>query len=133
MKRGGSFGNTPASAAVTTSANSLSSMRPQTLKRKRDDLRPADPYLGPDRDAAQRPASQGVAALIHPPYSWDPTSNQLALDAAKKCPDRFAVMGQFPLDDPESRKRIHGGRNQPGMMGALDAALSRPAEGLARG
>ncbi len=48
------------------------------------------------------------AALIHPPYSWDPTSNQLALDAAKKYPDRFAVMGQFPLDDPESRKRIHG-------------------------
>ena len=37
------------------------------------------------------------AALIHPPYSWDPTSNQLALDAARKYPDRFAVMGQFPL------------------------------------
>jgi len=31
------------------------------------------------------------AALIHPPYSWDPTSNQLALDAARKYPDRFAV------------------------------------------
>ena len=47
----------------------------------------------------------GVAgALIHPPYSWDPNSNQLALDAAKKYPDRFAVMGQFPLQDPESRK-----------------------------
>jgi predicted TIM-barrel fold metal-dependent hydrolase len=35
------------------------------------------------------------AALIHPPYSWDPDSNQLAIDAAKKYPDRFAVMGQF--------------------------------------
>ena len=40
------------------------------------------------------------AALIHPPYSWDPTSNQLALAAAQKYPDRFAVMGQFELDDP---------------------------------
>ena len=39
------------------------------------------------------------AALIHPPYSWDPTSNQLALDAARKYPDRCAVMGQFPLQD----------------------------------
>ena len=63
------------------------------------------------------------AALIHPPYSWDPTSNQLALEAAKKYPDRFAVMGQFPLDDPDSRKRIHGWRNQPGMMGLRWALL----------
>jgi predicted TIM-barrel fold metal-dependent hydrolase len=63
------------------------------------------------------------AALIHPPYSWDPTSNQFAIDAARKYPDRFAVMGQFPLDDPESRKRIHGWRNQPGMMGLRWALL----------
>ena len=63
------------------------------------------------------------AALIHPPYSWDPTSNQLALAAAQKYPDRFAVMGQFELDDPESRKRIVGWRNQPGMMGLRWALL----------
>ena len=37
------------------------------------------------------------AALIHPPYSWDPTSNQLALEAAKKYPHRFAVMGQLAV------------------------------------
>ncbi|MDB5486908.1 MAG: hypothetical protein JWQ58_623, partial [Reyranella sp.] len=67
------------------------------------------------------------AALIHPPYSWDPTSNQLALDAAKKYPARFAVMGQFPLQDPESRNLIKGWRNQPGMMG-LRWALLHPAE-----
>ena len=67
------------------------------------------------------------AALIHPPYSWDPTSNQLALEAAQKYPDRFAVMGQFPLDDPESRKRIFGWRKQPGMMG-LRWALLQPKE-----
>ncbi len=67
------------------------------------------------------------AALIHPPYSWDPNSQQLALDAAKNYPDRFAVMGQFPLGDPESRKRIAGWRNQPGMMG-LRWALLQPAE-----
>src|SRR5207249_570167 len=63
-------------------------------------------------------AEAGVdGALIHPPTSWDPTSNQLAVEAARKYPDRFAVMGQFPLDDPASRIRIHGWRNQPGMMG----------------
>ena len=41
------------------------------------------------------------AALIHPPVSWDPDSNALAVDAAMNHPDRFAVMGQFPLDVPE--------------------------------
>ncbi len=52
---------------------------------------------------------------------------QLALDAAKKYPDRFAVMGQFPLSDPESRNRIKGWRKQPGMMG-LRWALLHPDE-----
>jgi predicted TIM-barrel fold metal-dependent hydrolase len=64
------------------------------------------------------------AALIHPPSSWDPTSNALAIEAAKKYPDRFAVMGQFPLQDPENRKLIHGWRDQPGMMGLRWALLS---------
>jgi predicted TIM-barrel fold metal-dependent hydrolase len=63
------------------------------------------------------------AALIHPPYSWDPTSNQVALAAAQKYPDRFAVMGQFELEDPESRQRIVGWRKQPGMMGLRWALL----------
>jgi len=38
------------------------------------------------------------AAVIHPPVSWDPDANQTALDAAKRYPDRFAVLGQVPLD-----------------------------------
>jgi predicted TIM-barrel fold metal-dependent hydrolase len=57
------------------------------------------------------------AALIHPPLGWDPDANALAVEAARKYPDRFAVMGQFALDNPENRKLIHGWRNQPGMMG----------------
>jgi predicted TIM-barrel fold metal-dependent hydrolase len=57
------------------------------------------------------------AALIHPPYSWDPNSGALAIEAVKKYPTRFAILGQFPLQDPENRKLIKGWRNQPGMMG----------------
>ena len=57
------------------------------------------------------------AALIHPPLGWDPSANALAVEAARKYPDRFAVMGQFPIDNPENRKLIRGWRNQPGMMG----------------
>ena len=57
------------------------------------------------------------AALIHPPSGWDPDSNALAIEAARKYPDRFAVMGNFALENPDERKRIHGWRKQPGMMG----------------
>jgi predicted TIM-barrel fold metal-dependent hydrolase len=64
------------------------------------------------------------AALIHPPSSWDPDSNALAVAAASSYPDRFAVMGQFPLDAPESRRLIRGWRNQPGMMGLRWPLLS---------
>ena len=57
------------------------------------------------------------AALIHPPSGWDPDANGLAIEAAQKYPQRFAVMGQFPLDHPENRKLVRGWRQQPGMMG----------------
>jgi predicted TIM-barrel fold metal-dependent hydrolase len=57
------------------------------------------------------------AALIHPPYSWDPSSGALAIEAVKTYPTRFAILGQFPLGDPENRKLIEGWRSQPGMMG----------------
>ena len=59
----------------------------------------------------------GDAALIHPPSGWDPDSNVVAIEAVRKYPDRFAILGNFPLDDPDERKRIHGWRRQPGMMG----------------
>jgi predicted TIM-barrel fold metal-dependent hydrolase len=68
------------------------------------------------------------AALIHPPFSWDPGSNLLAIEAARKYPDRFAVMGQFALDNPENRKLIHGWRQQPGMMGLRWPLLSEPQQ-----
>ena len=53
------------------------------------------------------------AGLVHPPASWDPTSVQLAIEAAKKYPDRFAVMGQFPPGDRSNEKLIPGWRRQP--------------------
>ena len=67
------------------------------------------------------------AALIHPPTSWDPDSNALAVAAAAKYPDRFAVLGQFPPDRPENRHLIKGWKNQPGMLG-LRWALLAPRE-----
>ncbi len=64
-----------------------------------------------DMDAA------GVdAAGIHPP-GWDPNSNQVAIDAARKYPNRLAILGHFPLDKLESRALVDGWKGQPGMLG----------------
>ncbi len=56
------------------------------------------------------------AAVIHPP-SWDPDSNELAIEAARQYPNRLAILGHFPLDRPESRALVEGWKSQPGMFG----------------
>ena len=106
-----------------------------------EDHRRAGPSLVADHHAAFRPASQGRevhgrgvlqemdeagvdAALIHPPRGWDPDSNALAIEAVRKYPDRFAIMGNFALENPDDRKLIHGWRQQPGMMGLRWPLLS---------
>src|SRR3989442_12160397 len=57
------------------------------------------------------------AAVIPPPTSWDPNANELAIEAARQHPDRLAILGNFPLDKPESRALIDGWKKRPGMLG----------------
>ena len=57
------------------------------------------------------------AAVIHPPASWDPNANELAVEAAGRHPDRLAILGNFPLDRPESRALVDGWKQRPGMLG----------------
>ena len=56
------------------------------------------------------------AALIHPP-ALGSDSNELAVEAARQHPDRLAILGNFPLDQPESRALIDGWKSRPGMLG----------------
>ena len=51
------------------------------------------------------------------PPSWEGYRNDYALEAAQKYPDRFAVMGKVPLNDPASKDRIASWLEQPGMLG----------------
>ncbi|MDB5372354.1 MAG: amidohydrolase [Belnapia sp.] len=77
---------------------------------------------------AEMDAAGVDAALIHPPISWDPDSNDQAVAAAQRYPRRFAVLGQVPLDQPEaSAARLPGWRALPGMMG-LRYPLVRPEQ-----
>ena len=64
-------------------------------------------------------------AVIHPPASWDPDANELAVEAARRHPDRLAILGNFPLDAPASRGLVDGWKKRPGMLG-LRFALLQP-------
>jgi predicted TIM-barrel fold metal-dependent hydrolase len=56
------------------------------------------------------------AAVIHPP-GWDPNANEVAVEAARQHPDRLSILGNFPLDRPESRSLLDGWKQRPGMLG----------------
>ena len=68
------------------------------------------------------------AAVIHPP-GWDPTSTQMAFEAVRTYPGRFAIMGSFPLDRPEGPSLVDGWRSQPGMLGLRYTFLEHPQRG----
>lgn len=65
------------------------------------------------------------AAIIHPP-GWDPDSTEMAFKAVQTYPGRFAIMGSLPLDQADSRARIEGWRQQPGMLGLRYTFLHDP-------
>jgi L-fuconolactonase len=59
----------------------------------------------------------GVDRVVVVPPSWEGDRNDLALEAARLHPDRFAVMGRLALEKPESRALVDGWKRQPGMLG----------------
>jgi len=72
----------------------------------------------------------GVDRVVIVPPTIDDDRNDLGLDAARRHPDRFAVMGRLDLDSPGARERIAGWRSQPGMLG-LRYSFQRPWVGPA--
>jgi L-fuconolactonase len=58
-----------------------------------------------------------VSRMVLVPPSWEGDRNDLALEAARLYPDRFAVMGRLALQDPNSRDLVAGWKKQPGMLG----------------
>ena len=60
------------------------------------------PYLV--EEAIRGMDEAGVAgAILHPPTSWDPDSNEQAVEAVLAHPGRFAIFANPPLDQPASR------------------------------
>lgn len=54
--------------------------------------------------------------LIHPP-SWDPGSMALALDAAQRFPDRFAILGRIDPLSADRHAQLETWLTQPGVLG----------------
>jgi L-fuconolactonase len=71
----------------------------------------------------------GVHRVVIVPPSWEGDRNDLALEAARLHPDRFAVMGRLPIERPESRALLDGWKREPGMLGlrfTFHTALQKP-------
>jgi len=69
-------------------------------------------------DALKEMDGGGVdAAILTPHTPWDPNANELCMEAARAHPDRFAILGNFPLDKPESRALVDTWKQRPGMLG----------------
>jgi len=59
----------------------------------------------------------GIARAVVVPPSWPGDRNDYAIEAAKRYPNRFAVMGRIPLEDPKSAALLPKWKEQPGMLG----------------
>jgi predicted TIM-barrel fold metal-dependent hydrolase len=87
-----------------------------------------------DRDMALAGMKEaGVDRAVIVPPSWEGERNDVALEAARLHPDRFAVMGRLALEKPESRPLVEGWRRQPGMLGMrFTFNTGFPARGVRR-
>jgi L-fuconolactonase len=90
---------------------------PERPYAKEDASKPHRPTPLGYEDLLQEMAAAGVDRVILVPPSWEGYRNDYALEAAHKYPDRFAVMGKVPLNDPASKARIATWLEQPGMRG----------------
>jgi len=59
----------------------------------------------------------GVDRAVIVPPSWPGDRNDYALEAVKRHPTRFRVMGRIPLQDPKSADRLPTWKQQQGMLG----------------
>jgi predicted TIM-barrel fold metal-dependent hydrolase len=62
-------------------------------------------------------AAAGVDRAVIVPPSWAGERNDLAVEAARLHPERFAIMGRLGIERPESRRLVDGWRRQQGMLG----------------
>src|SRR2546427_3374602 len=75
----------------------------------------------------------GVDRVVIVPPSWPGDRNDYGLEAARRYPTRFAVMGRIPLRDPKSVTLLPTWRDQPGMLGVRVTFLNKDVAMLSDG
>src|SRR5262245_25749747 len=75
----------------------------------------------------------GVGRAVIVPPSWPGDRNDYGIEAAKRYPNRFAVMGRIPLKNPESAALLPKWKEQPGMLGVRVTFLGPAAAWLTDG
>lgn len=69
-------------------------------------------------DALAELATGGVeCAVIHPPGAMGEAANAYAVDAVRRYPDRFCILGHFDLRRPDREDVVARWRERPGMLG----------------
>jgi predicted TIM-barrel fold metal-dependent hydrolase len=59
----------------------------------------------------------GVDRVVIVPPSWPGDRNDYAIEAVKRYPNRFRIMGRIPLENPKSAELLPKWKEQPGMVG----------------
>jgi predicted TIM-barrel fold metal-dependent hydrolase len=59
----------------------------------------------------------GIDRAIIVPPTWPGDENDHALEATRAHPDRFAIMGRFAIERPQSKALLPTWKSQPGMLG----------------
>jgi len=75
----------------------------------------------------------GVDRAVIVPPSWPGDRNDYGIEATKRYPNRFAVMGRIPLANPQSAELLPKWREQPGMLGVRLTFLGPAAKWLSDG
>ncbi|TMJ66477.1 MAG: amidohydrolase, partial [Alphaproteobacteria bacterium] len=87
---------------------------------------PHRPQPFSEDDLLQEMNAAGVARVVIVPPSWEGDRNDLALEAARLHPDRFAVMGR----PPAAACSLSDWRGQPGMLGLRVTSNTAEARAL---
>jgi predicted TIM-barrel fold metal-dependent hydrolase len=75
----------------------------------------------------------GVDRVVVVPPSWPGDRNDYGLEAARRYPNRFHVMGRIPLKNPASAALLPKWKEQPGMLGVRLTFLGPAAPWLKDG
>jgi predicted TIM-barrel fold metal-dependent hydrolase len=75
----------------------------------------------------------GVDRAVIVPPSWTGDRNDYGLEATRRYPGRFAVMGRIPLTDPQAAALLPKWKEQRGMLGVRVAFIGPAAELLTDG